>query len=160
VLVAPSGRRYVRSDVLLWSDGLANRVRAEEPALTELGFVLVADLLCEEFANVVVRAYARPQGPTWATFLAGAPSTLVFELSSRFADGASLLTNRSPQAKDDSAKRSYRQGFPDADASTLLARHEARLAELEATHGSSLRTVPSARGLAESVEAALVQQLG
>jgi hypothetical protein len=56
VLVAPSGRRYVRSDVLLWSDGLANRVRAEEPALTELGFVLVADLLCEEFANVVVRA--------------------------------------------------------------------------------------------------------
>jgi hypothetical protein len=84
----------------------------------------------------------------------------VLELTSRFGDGASLLTGRDPSARSDEAKASYRQRFADADFKDMLATHEERLAELEATHGTPMPVIATAKGLAESIEAALVKQLG
>ena len=54
----------------------------------------------------------------------------------------------------------YRQRFPGLGVEDLLAKHETRLGELEATHGPPLETVATAAGLAEAVESALVTQLG
>jgi hypothetical protein len=113
-------------------------------------------MLCDQFPNVVVRGYAQREGLTWAVHLMTASSTLRLELSSAFAGGASLLTSRDRDVVDDPANRAYRQAFPDADAKTLVANHQARLAALE---GTPLRTIPTAAGLAGYVEAWLVARL-
>jgi len=160
VFAAPSGRQYFNSAALLWNAALAERIQAEVPRLSAVGFRHAADVVCDLFPRIVVHAYARSGGTIWATFLVAAPKTVVFELSSRFPDGASLLTSGNPQHTDDVAKLSYRQGFADLAVKELVERHEARLAELEATHGPPLMTVATAAGLAEAVEAALLKQLG
>lgn len=160
ILSAPSGRVYYQTMALLWNEALAEKIQAEEPKLKGMKFRHVADVLCSEYPNIVVRAYGQPGGCIWAAYLLSAPSTLVLELSSRLADGAALVTSRAPQIGDDLSRKIYRQHVPDGTVRELLAKHEARLLELEAAHGKAVEIVQTVEGLAGDIETALSNQAG
>lgn len=161
ILETPGGRMYFETNALTINQPLKDIIRQSEESLESLGFKHVGDLVCNLFRNIVVRGYARETGDIWATFLVASPSTLVFELSTRFTnEHASLLTTRKLGAQDDLVKHSYRQTVVEGTHAELLNRHESRKAELMALYGSPIPVLPTLDALAEAVEAALKKQLG
>lgn len=160
VLRAPSKRVYYQTMSLLTSESLAKKVQAEEPALKAKRFAHIGDVLCDLYPHVAFRGYAQAGGTIWAILSLAVPDRLLLELSTMFADGASLITGRSPRSGDDLARKTYRQSAPQADIGELLERHERRARELEQSHGPALPAVATINGLADSIEAEFRKQLG
>jgi hypothetical protein len=161
MLETPGGRMYFATMSLLVSEKLTERIQAEEKALLARGYTHVADIVCNMAPKVAIRGYSKKEGDTWASYMVASPDTLVFELSTRFQnDDASLVTTRLRDARDDPAKKSYRQPFPEGTFAEMEQQHERRKAELAAIHGAPIVVQRNHEGFAQAIEAALRKQYG
>jgi hypothetical protein len=129
---------------MLVSEKVGADIPKRERPLFGAGFKHVGDIVCSEFEEVALRGYAKPGGHAWAYFRISAPFEIEFEMASAFAGGdAVLVTTGSGNDRE-------------ASLEDLIARHEARLAELTETLGAARTVDVTLRGFAETVEAVLL----
>ena len=128
-------------------------------ALNGLGFEPLGELLCERFADVRLRGFARP-GPTWAVYMRSF-SGRVLEYYTELEDGSSLTCSTNPATADAPHKQIFRRPFPTASPTELLTQHEQQLTALAAERGTSATAItPSLEHLAQALDRFLLRELG
>ena len=132
--------------------------------ISSLGFSLVGDLMCSAFAHILVRGFAHSAEGTYALLLTGMRdgklNVLGLDFYSCFADGSSLTTTITPNAKDILAKGIYRRVYAWNGVYDLYHRHQKNLEELKVGHGKVKPVDADLRSLAESLDSFFVRQFG
>lgn len=168
-LAAPASREvllegafsvYRRADLLDLQTVDVDEVQATHRALTDLGFTLLGDLVCEKAGDVVIRGYAQPQdGDAWAVLMVGTLGQGGFDFSSDFASGASLTTTTTPGQKDDKKRKSFKKSFaPATPIDALWRSHRERLAAMTKRFGDPVAVTADLVALAKAIDASLVRQ--
>ncbi len=160
ILEGEGGRRYHGYDMHRLGQEAAARAEETDGTMAGLGYERLGDLVCTQLPDVVVRAYAKPGGETWAAFVQGRFGQHTLDFVTRFEKGAGLTTTRTPGSQDDSKRRDFKSSHPKADPATLHAHHEKRKAELAGKYGPPIPVTASLASFARALEEALKRQLG
>jgi hypothetical protein len=131
--------------------------------LARTGYVVVGDLVCSRFPEVVIRGYARADGDgdTWGALLCGLlESKFEFVTEIVTDDGDAWLTTSLERAKDDPTKRLYRTGCPDLNFRKLQPLHDRHRARKQTLGGRPRQAPRDAVALASAIDRSLCRQLG
>lgn len=129
--------------------------------LEALGYVLLGDLVCSRFEDVLVRGYEC--GDTWGLLMCGVLQSS-FDFVTRFKDGSVLTTTMTDGAsKDEPRKGIHRSRFPKLgldEIGKLHEKHEKRKEALEKKCGGRVRTESTLAALAQAIDYGVSKQLG
>ncbi|NJM87516.1 MAG: hypothetical protein HC847_10290 [Hydrococcus sp. RU_2_2] len=140
------------------------KVKEAEKILQKLGFDLLGDLSCSQFAAVVIYCYVKPEGNTWATIMKtvteqGESKFAGYEFFTDFSSGASLTTTITKLAIEDfKAQKIFRRSHPDLGPLELYNRHQAYIQELEQKQGMAKTVDDTLEAIAASIDDYLVRQ--
>ena len=129
-------------------------------AFEALGFGHIGDLASPKLPGVTVRGFAGVEGTAYGTHMRSPLVSGVVEFYTAFDDGSSLTTSTNDEVPTLPHKEIYGQALPDATPAALLEAHDARVAEMSAEGRSPQVAEPTLEGLAQTVDAFLVRQMG
>lgn len=140
------------------------KIKEADKKLKQLGFELLGDIYCSQFASVVIYCYAQPEGNTWATIMktvseSGESKFAGYEFFTNFASGASLTTTITKLAIEDfKAQKIFRRSHPNLEPTELYNRHQEHAQEIDKKQGEPTIVENSIEAIAASVDDYLVRQ--
>lgn len=155
---------YSTTGITALSANESPKVKEADKILKKLGFDLLGDLSCSQFAAVVIYCYVKPEGNTWATIMktiteGGESKFAGYEFFTNFANGASLTTTISKLAIEDfKVQKIFRRSHPDLSPKELYNRHQEHIQELEQKQGTTKTVEDSIEAIAASIDDYLVRQ--
>jgi hypothetical protein len=115
---------YWRSDFARL-EGLEQETREKlDTAMDGLEFRHIGDLVAKKQRDVVVRAYASPQGHSYGTLMAKRTMYLGYEFLSRFSDGSILTTTTSGANGSQPGVKVYTKSYFGLEPTALYDKHQ------------------------------------
>jgi hypothetical protein len=169
---APGKKPLLKADGNTYFSADARAIDPDVPALIDdadarmaaLGFSPAGDVVGSLFTDLLWRGYARGRGDVWALLQINAstvrPPQGAWDFVTAFTKGAVLSSTRGALSKDEPKRKIFRILDAEATAEQLLARHDARKAELARKWGAPLPVSATMKDLAQQAADSIARIIG